>query len=806
MSRPTRTQRPLNKVYSHHLLLLASVLLLLSLASCDQDGAEQEVTVVSPIPTPVDEPTETPAGEDRFVTIATDAPYPPFAMFDEFGTVIGFDAEMAENLLSRAGYQYEFVVTNFDGMLESVARGEFDMAMTALSRPDPVPGVMYTEPYLEVGQVLVVLANEETLVSYHAIPPGVAIGVLADSLAGQRAALDTAGVTESAIVTYDSVGLALQGLIDGEVSGVILDHDDAEHYTRTHYEQLKIAGGTGRDAWIAHRSYVIAVSESRPELFEDLNSIIVETRADGTVERVARNWLVSQETIDAGESLIGTPGDIIVIGALGQLENIDPASAPSKIGWEVKANTMSGLYMFDAENNLVPVLAQGPPEVSEDGLEYTISLRSGLTFPDGNPITAEDVRWSITRAGSLGNWHVNTFLKDSNEDAIADADAIQILGPTSIRIILQEPASFFPNVLATPPYAVISQNCYETNADAARMCNGFGPYQVIEWQEGETIQLQANPQWDGPGQATLENIQLRFYNEAGALQNAMELGAVDLAWGDVPDAVMDTMLEMEGMRAWDGGATFKSYLVFQQEDTPWASAPLRQAVALAVDREALAQIVAQERRTPLYSPLPDDVPQHVATEPQRDLVRSRELLRLAGYSETNPLVVPLWYLNDGRYSPREEAYAQALAEQIEETGIIDIELNGASWDIYSAQMSECNYATFLLGWPPVGWPTRYPAAMGWIEYFVTNTDSLCSNYESAMMSSLIDQARRVDPTDPVASQEIYEQIQLLWAQEYPTLDLTQSGPRLIARDVIDDVVFDVMGLLRYGSLTKRADS
>ena len=796
----------MSRVRFHRLLILLPLLFTLVAAGCSQDDPEQEATLVPPTPTSVQEPTETPSpGDDRYLTIATDAPYPPFATFDEFGTVVGFDAELAENLMSRAGYRYEFVVTNFEGMLASVADGEFDMAMSALTRPSPVPGVQYSEPYLEVGQVLVVLANEENLVSYNNVPPGVPIGVLSNSIAAQRAAVDIAGISENLLVEYETVGQALQALINGEVTGVIIDHDDAEHFTRTHYEQLKIAGGTGRDAWMTERSYVVAVSEDRPDLLEEINNAIAEAAADGTVERIARNWLVSQETLDAGESLIGTPGDIIVIGMLGQLESIDPATPPTTISWEVKLNTMSGLYMFDDQNNLVPLLAEGPPQVSVDGLEYTFTLRSGLTFPDGNPLTAEDVRWSISRAASLGNWHVNAFLKDDDDDFIADVDAVQTVSPTSIKIVLKQPASFFPNLLATPPYFIVSQNCYTTNPDAARSCNGIGPYQIIEWRAGESIQLQANPQWSGPGQPSFENIQLRFYNDAAALQNAIDLRAVDIAWGELSPADTQTMLQSPDVSAWDGEPTFKSYLVFQQDDTPWTSAPVRQAVAYAVDREALVQVVASERREPLYSPLPNSVPEHVPTEPQRDLARAQELLRLAGYSETNPLVVPLWYLNDGRYSEQEEAYAQALEQQLEETGMIQIELNGASWDIYSTQMSECNYATFLLGWPPVGWPSRYPAAMGWLEYFVTETDSLCSNYESAAMTSLIDQARRVDPADTAAHQGIYEQIQTLWAQEYPTLDLTQSGPRLVARDTINNVQFDHMGLLRYGMLTKALD-
>lgn len=800
MKQSVRTQPAPDPGFALRLFLL--LISLFAFVACRQDAGEQEATAIPAPPTAAVEPTVTPQGDDNFVTIATDAPYPPFAQFDEFGTVVGFDAELAENLMSRIGYDYEFVVTNFEGMLESVGRGEFDMAMTALSQPEPAPGVVYTEPYLEVGQVLVVLANEQVIVDYQAIPPGVPIGFISGSLAAQRAALDIAGIAEEALVAYETVGAALQALIDGAVSGVILDHDDAEHFTRTHYEQLRIAGGAGREAWITERSYVIAVAESRPELLEALNAAIVEARNDGAVERVARNWLVSQETIDAGESLIGTPDDIIVIGVLGQLQDADPASAPSLIGWEVKANTMSGLYGFDEDNNLVPLIAEGQPEVSAGGLEYTINIRPDLIFPDGTALTAEDVVWSISRAGSLGSWHVNAFLKDENEDNLADVDAIQTLSPTSLRIVLNEPASYFPNLLATPPYAVVSQECYNTNPDAARLCSGLGPYQIIDWQAGEMIQLQANPQWTGPGQATAENIQLRFYEDATTLQNAIELGAIDVAWGNLTPATLQTIEQIDGVRAWEGSPTFKSYLVFQHEDTPWTSAQLRQAVAYAVDREALVQAVAPEQRTPLYSPLPDSEPLQVATEPQHDLARAQELLRLVGYSESNQLVIPLWYLNDGRYSLQEEAYAEALAEQLEATGMIDVELNGAAWEVYGAQISECNYATFLLGWPPVGWPTRYPAAMGWLEYFVLNTDTLCSNYESPAMTTLINQARLVDPANEAEQQAIYTQIQELWAQELPTLDLTQSSPHLVARESIEGVTFDQMGLLRYAGLSK----
>jgi len=788
-------------------LILLSLLLLATLAvGCGREEEPPQATSLPPTPTGESAPTATtsPPESSQYVTIATDAPYAPFGTFDEFGNVVGFDAEIVDNVMARTGYEYEFVVTNFEGMLQSVADGEFDMAVSALTRPDPVPGIVYSDPYLEVGQVLVVLANEQEITGYSDIPPGVPIGVLKDSLAGRRAAVQIAGIPDSDLVTYDSVGQALLALRDGQVAGVIIDHDDAEHYTRTHYEQLKIIGGSGQDAWITHQSYYMAIDEDHASLLEEVNQAIAEARTDGTIERVTRNWLVSKETLDMGESLIGTPNEIIVIGVVGQLDNVDPAAAPDPIGWEVKGNTMSGLFMLDAEDNLVPVLAEGMPDVSEDGLEYTFTLRSDLTFPDGSPLTSEDVRYSLNRAATLGNWHVNTFLKDDNGDAIADADAVEVLGANSVRLTLQQPASYFMNVLATPPYFIVSQSCYESDPEPARNCNGIGKYEIIEWKPNESIQLQANPQWPGEAAPAFENVQIRFYEDAESLRNAMELSAVDMAWTGMPQSTMAQLLDMGGIRAWEGPANFKSYLVFRHNDTPWESVTVREAVAYAVDREALAREVFGGRRQPLYSPLPDSVPEQTATEPEHNIEQAQELLRLAGYSIDNPLTVPLWYLNDGRYTPLEEAYAAAIERQLEATDLIQVELNGASWDVFSVQITACNYPAFLLGWPPVGWPTRYPAAMGWIEHFVTETDTLCSNYQSSTMDSLIDQVRRLDPGDLEAQQALYVEIQVQWAEEYPTLDLTQSRPQAIAWDTVDNVQFDRMGLLHYETLTKTA--
>ncbi|MGB3717512.1 MAG: ABC transporter substrate-binding protein, partial [Candidatus Promineifilaceae bacterium] len=700
----------------------------------------------------------------------------------------------------ESGIDYEFVVTGFDGLLDSVSDDEFDAAMSALIIPEqPEDGLAYTEPYLEVGQVLVVRANETVLLNHNEIEPGIPIGVHRYN-SGEQVARGLIGLTEPDLQLYDSSAAALQALIDGEVEGVIIDNDDAEHFTTSYPQQLKIVGGIGRDAWITGKAYGIAVAEHNEPLLELLNGIIAQARLDGTIDQLIENWLVSDESIVAGESLVGTPVDEIVIGVAGQLNDMDPASSPADFtGWEVKSNTMAGLLMIDEASNLVPILASGLPQISEDKLEYTLSLRPNLQFPDGNDFNAEDVKYSIERAAMLGNYLVNSYLKDENEDNFADNDAVQVIDPLTVKFILNEPASFFPSLLATPPYFVVDSDCYSSSQDPVNRCGGLGKYSISEWEPGVQMRLEANTQW--PGEApNFSNLQLRFYDDPDRMQRSLENGAIDIAWTGLSRNDVNDLVNRRGFVNWESPPVFKSYLVFEQSTEPWDNARIRQAIAFAVDREALAADVFEEARLPLFSPVPDGTPGHVATAPGRDLAQSQTILTAAGYSPDNKIVIELWYEDGGRYSDIEAEYAEALKTQLEETGLVQVELSGAPYSVFRPQSATCNYPTYLLGWPSPGQPASFIDAMSWMEYFITSTDTVCSNYESAEMDALYEAA--IEETDAVARQEIYRQIQELWAREYPTLDLTQEPRVALSLPNVSGVVIDAMGLLHFDRLEK----
>ena len=131
---------------------------------------------------------------------------------------------------------------------------------------------------------------------------------------------------------------------------------------------------------------------------------------------------------------------------------------------------MAGLYGVSPDNELLPLLASDFASVTEDGLTYTVPLREGLQFSDERPFTADDVVYSVFRSSRLGNFLVNAFLKDANGDGFADADAIAAINPTTVQFRLQEPYSYFPSILATPPYYPVSSGCVPETAVPATRC------------------------------------------------------------------------------------------------------------------------------------------------------------------------------------------------------------------------------------------------------------------------------------------------------------------------------------------------
>lgn len=785
------------------------------MAACGDGREETAVTAIPPTPTNdvVATSIAAPNASD-FIVVATDAPNPPFTDFDQFGNVTGFVERVMAEIAATVDLDYEFVVTPHEGVLESIAAGsnrDFDAVMSSLVIPDvPEEGIAYTMPYLEIGQVMVVLVDENRIQSAADLASGMIVGVQNNSHS-EETAREVLGLTDDSLASHYRSGIdALQALINEQVTAVIIENYTAEYYVETYPDRLKIVGGNDRGAWVNGRFYGIAVASDNDPLLQRLNTAIETIQNKGALDRITVE-LIPTENLDPGESRAGTPANELHIGIQGQITDMDPAGSSDFISWEVKANTMSGLFSFNSNSDLIPMLATSLPVISEDGLEYTVSLRQGIQFSDGSELTADDVKWSVDRARSLGNFLINDFLKDSDDNNFADDDAVQVIDQYTVKFVLQEPTSYFLSILATPPYFPISNECYAQTWDLESRCGGIGPYTIVDWENGERMELQANPEWPGRPGPAFENIILRFYNDTPSLRNSLEkFQSIDMAWTGFPYDQLMTLSSVDGegdgivdYQVWEGPSIFKSYLMFNHDTEPWDRAKIREAATLAIDRTALAALFGGER-SPLFSPVPDTIPGHEPVLPQRNLPQARSLLLEEGYSQSVPLPIELWYVNDGRYSSIEEQYVNEIKAQLEETDVFRVTVLGADFETFRGQIGVCNYPAYLIGWPTPGRPTNYLDITSWTDFFVENTGSgFCSNYESDEMAKLVEAVR--EETDLAARQATFAEIQTLWAKEIPTLDLLQTQRFAIALPIVDNVRMDALGLLHYELLTKGSD-
>ena len=200
----------------------------------------------------------------------------------------------------------------------------------------------------------------------------------------------------------------------------------------------------------------------------------------------------------------------LIIGTTDSVTDLDPANSYDFHTWEIHHNTMDTLLTYiPGTTELEPGLAESY-EVSADGMFYTFQLREGLKFPDGTDVNADAVVWSINRVMRLEgdpSWLVTSFV-----------DSVEKVGDMGVKFILKNPVGFFPLLVATQPYSIVSPECYpENDFDVESTCGGHGPYTITSWERDVEMALEANPDYYGDPPAH-SNVIVRYFADSTAMR------------------------------------------------------------------------------------------------------------------------------------------------------------------------------------------------------------------------------------------------------------------------------------------------
>lgn len=441
-----------------------------------------------------------------------------------------------------------------------------------------------------------------------------------------------------------------------------------------------------------------------------------------------------------------------------QLEppNLDPtAGAAQAIDSVVYSNIFEGLTRFMSDGSVVPGLAESW-EISEDGLVYTFHLHSGVTFHDGTTMDAEDVKFSLDRARAEDSTNAQKALFASISD-------VTVIDPLTVQITLSEPNGSLLFNLAWGDAVIVAP---ESIADAATHPVGTGAFMFQDWVQGDHIDIVRNPNyWGTP--ASLETATFSFISDPTAAFAAMMAEDVDVFVGfpapeNVPQFEADPRFQVLV-----GNTEGETILAMNNGLAPFDNPLVRQAVAHAIDRQAIIDGAMYGQGTPIGTHFAPHNPDYVdlTALSNYDPARSRELLAEAGFPDgftTTLKLPPPSYARRG---------GEIIAAQLRAVGIT-AEIENQEW----AQWLESTFRGHDFGMTIVS--HTEPMDIG-----IYANPEYYFQYDNPEFQALMATLRST--TDPAARSELLGQAQTMIAEDYVNGYLFELAVTTVARAGIE---------------------
>jgi len=316
-----------------------------------------------------------------------------------------------------------------------------------------------------------------------------------------------------------------------------------------------------------------------------------------------------------GGSLIVCVGD--------EPPGLDPtASASAAIDRVVYSNLFEGLVKVDRHGKLVPGLAHGW-EVSPDAKTYTFRLRQGVRFHNGEPFNAQVARWNLERGAAEGT-------KNAHPEFFRQIATIETPDDFTLRLTLKEVNALFLFQMAEGDSVMLPMKGWE---DTASRPIGTGPFRFIEWRRGDSVVLERNPNYWNPALPYLDRLTYRFIKDPSAQVAALKAGDVDvLGWILAPEIARGIARDKR-FKVLSGSSTSEVIMSTNNKAKPFDNKLVRQAMAHAIDRKTVNELVMLGYGTPIGSHWPPITPYYVDLTKKfpYDPKKAKELLAQAGY-------------------------------------------------------------------------------------------------------------------------------------------------------------------------------
>jgi len=319
-----------------------------------------------------------------------------------------------------------------------------------------------------------------------------------------------------------------------------------------------------------------------------------------------------------------TAKDSIIVAMQLEPPHLDPTSAAAgAIDSVLYANVFEGLTRFMGDGAVVPGLAESW-EISDDGLTYTFKLHSGVMFHDGTTMDAEDVKFSLNRARDEDSTNAQKAL-------FAGITDVTVVDPQTVQVTLAEPNGSFLFNLAWGDAVIVAP---ESIGDIKTTPIGTGAFKFSNWVQGDKIELEKNAEyWGTP--AILNRATFKFISDPTAAFAAVMAEDVDVFSGFPAPENLPQFEADPRFQVLVGSTEGETILSTNNKQPPFDDVRVRQAVAHAIDRQAIIDGAMFGYGTPIGSHFAPHNPAYVDLTGKSafDPEKAKALLAEAGFPD-----------------------------------------------------------------------------------------------------------------------------------------------------------------------------
>lgn len=511
------------------------------------------------------------------------------------------------------------------------------------------------------------------------------------------------------------------------------------------------------------------------------------------------------------------------ISGISDIATLDPALAGDGPSTSAIDMVFSGLVQLNNKLEVYGQLAQSW-EQSDDGLTWTFKLKPNQTFSDGTPLTSEDVVWSIDRAfapelkSSSASFYLS-LIKDGDKRSNGKIptlinDSLFAPDPSTVKIIITKKAPYFLQALTYTTSWVLEKKFVEKYGNQKFMEHlgeggGAGPWIIQSYTHGKEIVFVPNKNYNGT-KPQLKKVIFTFYKDAPTTFKAYQVGQTDDA--PVPTANMEQAKRLEQNQLHITPALSISYYTMNYLTKPFNNIKVRQAFALAIDKDKIAHNVRKDTVTATNHIIPKGQlgyyegltgPAGVTSthgDPQKAKQLLEEGLKEEGMTLASMPKVVFTVATNG--SPDAKNEYQAVQQMWKAVLGVDVSINDMDYNQRNQMVGSVQgNPNGLMMWTS-GWGADYPDPQDWLDMFVDNQNggnqfnyahnSSANVQEQRQTQELIKQAdTTLNESERV---QLYNKAEQQLVNDVAWIPMSQGNTMMVRKPCVVGIVDNAQGI------------